>query len=172
MWRRTSRSARSSSSSGPSTSLKKELANLNVGNSGYAIVSVAGLGDEAAAAFQKADPSKGLQAGMATLAARSGGRVVSLSGGFADWKRNGYDVQLPRMLSPEKRARYSRHIAIPEIGEEGQLKPHDSRVLLRGAGILYAEGWLQQVDGVTAIRARRFAEIRMPGAIPPSHDFH
>ena len=47
-----------------------------------------------------------------------------------------------------------------------------NRVLLRGAGILYAEGWLQQVDGVTAIRARRFAEIRMPGAIPPSHDFH
>ncbi len=47
-----------------------------------------------------------------------------------------------------------------------------NRALLRGAGILYAEGRLQQVDGVTAIRARRFAEIRMPGAIPPSHDFH
>jgi error-prone DNA polymerase len=46
------------------------------------------------------------------------------------------------------------------------------RALLRGAGILYAEGSLQQVDGVTAIRARRFAEIRMPGAMPPSHDFH
>ncbi len=61
-------------------------------------------------------------------------RVVSLSGGFADWKRNGYDVQLPRMLSPEKRARYSRHIAIPEIGEEGQLKLLDSRILLLGAG--------------------------------------
>ena len=39
--------------------------------------------------------------------------VVSLAGGFADWKRNGYDVVLPRMLSPEKRARYSRHIADP-----------------------------------------------------------
>jgi error-prone DNA polymerase len=47
-----------------------------------------------------------------------------------------------------------------------------NRALLRGAGILYAEGRLQQVDGVTAIRARRFGEIRMPGAIPPSHDFH
>jgi error-prone DNA polymerase len=46
------------------------------------------------------------------------------------------------------------------------------RVLLRNAGILLAEGVLQQVDGVTAIRARRFAEIRLPGAIPPSHDFH
>ena len=46
------------------------------------------------------------------------------------------------------------------------------RLLLRNAGILLAEGVLQQVDGVTAVRARRFAEIRLPGAIPPSHDFH
>ena len=53
--------------------------------------------------------------------------VVSLQGGFSDWKRNGYDVQLPRMLSPEKRARYARHVAIPEIGEEGQLKLLDSK---------------------------------------------
>ena len=35
---------------------------------------------------------------------------------------NGYDVVRPRVLSPEKRARYARHIAIPEVGEEGQLK--------------------------------------------------
>jgi molybdopterin/thiamine biosynthesis adenylyltransferase/rhodanese-related sulfurtransferase len=60
--------------------------------------------------------------------------VVSLSGGFADWKRNGYDVVLPRMLSPEKRARYARHVAIPEIGEEGQLRLLDSRILILGAG--------------------------------------
>ena len=63
----------------PTTSLREELANLNAGNDGYSIVSVAGIGDEAAAAFQKADPSKGIQAGMATLAARSGESVVSLS---------------------------------------------------------------------------------------------
>ena len=42
-------------------------------------------------------------------------------------------VVMPRMLSPEKRARYARHIAIPEIGEEGQLKLLDSRVLLTSA---------------------------------------
>jgi len=47
-----------------------------------------------------------------------------------------------------------------------------NRLLLRSAGILLAEGVLQQVDGVTAIRARRFAEISIPGTIPPSHDFH
>jgi sulfur-carrier protein adenylyltransferase/sulfurtransferase len=61
-------------------------------------------------------------------------RATSLHGGFTDWKRNGYDVQLPRTLSPEKRTRYSRHLLIPEIGEEGQLKLLDSRILLIGAG--------------------------------------
>jgi hypothetical protein len=25
---------------------------------------------------------------------------------------------------------------------------------------------------VTAIRARRFEEIKIPGTVPPSHDFH
>jgi error-prone DNA polymerase len=47
-----------------------------------------------------------------------------------------------------------------------------NRLLLRSAGILQAEGVLQRVDGVTAIRARRFEEIKLSGAIPPSHDFH
>jgi error-prone DNA polymerase len=47
-----------------------------------------------------------------------------------------------------------------------------NRLLLRSAGILLAEGVLQQVDGVTAIRARRFEEIKIPGTVPPSHDFH
>jgi molybdopterin/thiamine biosynthesis adenylyltransferase/rhodanese-related sulfurtransferase len=60
--------------------------------------------------------------------------AASLHGGFADWKRNGYEVQLPRTLSPEKRTRYSRHLLIPEIGEEGQLRLLDSRILLIGAG--------------------------------------
>ena len=60
--------------------------------------------------------------------------VTSLAGGFTDWKRNGYEVVLPRSLSPEKRTRYSRHLLIPEIGEAGQLKLLDSRVLLIGAG--------------------------------------
>ena len=35
---------------------------------------------------------------------------------------------------PERRARYSRHLLIPEIGEEGQLKLLDSKILLIGAG--------------------------------------
>jgi adenylyltransferase/sulfurtransferase len=60
--------------------------------------------------------------------------VHSLAGGFTDWKRNGLEIQMPRTLSPERRTRYSRHFLIPEIGEEGQLKLLDARVLLIGAG--------------------------------------
>ena len=60
--------------------------------------------------------------------------VSSLAGGFTDWKRNGFDFDLPTTLSPERRTRYSRHLLIPEIGETGQLKLLDSRILLIGAG--------------------------------------
>ena len=60
--------------------------------------------------------------------------VVSLAGGFTDWKRNGFPVQLQTGLDAPQRARYSRHLLIPEVGEEGQLKLLDSKVLLIGAG--------------------------------------
>ena len=60
--------------------------------------------------------------------------VVSLAGGFTDWKRNGYPVELQSGLDAPRRARYSRHLLIPEVGEQGQLKLLDSKVLLIGAG--------------------------------------
>jgi molybdopterin/thiamine biosynthesis adenylyltransferase/rhodanese-related sulfurtransferase len=60
--------------------------------------------------------------------------VRNLAGGFVDWKRNGFPVQLTRSLPGDQRARYSRHLLIPEVGEEGQLKLLDSKVLLIGAG--------------------------------------
>ena len=60
--------------------------------------------------------------------------VVSLAGGYTDWKRSGLPTELPRTLDGEKRLRYSRHVLIPEVGEEGQLRLLDSRVLLLGAG--------------------------------------
>jgi molybdopterin/thiamine biosynthesis adenylyltransferase/rhodanese-related sulfurtransferase len=60
--------------------------------------------------------------------------VVNMAGGFTDWKRNGFDVTIPRVLSTEQRSRYSRHLLIPEVGEEGQQRLLDARVLLVGAG--------------------------------------
>jgi adenylyltransferase/sulfurtransferase len=60
--------------------------------------------------------------------------VVSLAGGFTDWKRNGFPFDLPRALDETQRRRYSRHLLIPEVGEEGQLRLLDSRMLLIGAG--------------------------------------
>jgi molybdopterin/thiamine biosynthesis adenylyltransferase/rhodanese-related sulfurtransferase len=60
--------------------------------------------------------------------------VRSMKGGITLWKDRGYEVQVPRALTPEQRDRYSRHLLIPEIGVEGQQKLLDSRVLLLGAG--------------------------------------
>ena len=60
--------------------------------------------------------------------------VVNLAGGFTDWKRNGFDVTIPRVLSSEQRSRYSRHLLIPEVGEDGQQRLLDARMLLVGAG--------------------------------------
>jgi molybdopterin/thiamine biosynthesis adenylyltransferase/rhodanese-related sulfurtransferase len=61
--------------------------------------------------------------------------VVSLAGGINDWKRHGYPLEVPAGgLAPEQRTRYSRHLLIPEVGEEGQLKLLQSRILLIGAG--------------------------------------
>ena len=64
--------------------------------------------------------------------------VISMSGGFGQWKSSGLPVKTPRTLSQEQLKRYSRHLLIPEVGEQGQLKLLDSRVLLLGAGGLGA----------------------------------
>jgi sulfur-carrier protein adenylyltransferase/sulfurtransferase len=60
--------------------------------------------------------------------------VTSMTGGITLWKDRGYDVVVPRALSPEQRERYSRHMLVPEIGVEGQQKLLDAKVLLLGAG--------------------------------------
>ena len=60
--------------------------------------------------------------------------VLNLAGGFTEWKRNGFPTELPRGLQETQRTRYSRHLLIPEVGEEGQLRLLDSRILLIGAG--------------------------------------
>ena len=57
-----------------------------------------------------------------------------MTGGITLWKDRGYDVEVPRTLTDEQRERYSRHLLVPEIGLEGQLKLLDAKVLLLGAG--------------------------------------
>ena len=57
-----------------------------------------------------------------------------MRGGITLWKDRGYEVEVPRALTGEQRERYSRHLLVPEIGLEGQMKLLDARVLLLGAG--------------------------------------
>ncbi|MFQ5937854.1 MAG: molybdopterin-synthase adenylyltransferase MoeB, partial [Acidiferrobacterales bacterium] len=60
--------------------------------------------------------------------------VRSVAGGFTRWKNEGLPFEIPRVLDAEARERYSRHVLMPEVGEAGQLKLIDSKVLLIGAG--------------------------------------
>jgi rhodanese-related sulfurtransferase len=60
--------------------------------------------------------------------------VTSMAGGFGRWKNEGRPWITPAVLSPEQRNRYHRHILLPEVGEDGQRKLLESRVLLLGAG--------------------------------------
>jgi sulfur-carrier protein adenylyltransferase/sulfurtransferase len=60
--------------------------------------------------------------------------VASMSGGFNKWKDDGRPWAAPRTLTPAQRNRYQRHLLLPEVGETGQLKLLDAKVLLLGAG--------------------------------------
>jgi molybdopterin/thiamine biosynthesis adenylyltransferase/rhodanese-related sulfurtransferase len=60
--------------------------------------------------------------------------VESLAGGFTRWKQSGHEYVVPQALTPQQRARYSRHTLIPEVGEQGQLKLLGAKALLIGAG--------------------------------------
>src|SRR6266511_2865801 len=60
--------------------------------------------------------------------------VVSMAGGFGRWKDQGRPWITPAVLNPEQRTRYNRHVLLPEVGEAGQQKLLESKVLLLGAG--------------------------------------
>ena len=80
--------------------------------------------------------ASGVRSAFATKTLRELGyeHAVNLEDGFVGWKRNGFDVVTPAALTPAQRARYARHLLIPEVGEEGQQRLLDARVLLIGAG--------------------------------------
>jgi molybdopterin/thiamine biosynthesis adenylyltransferase/rhodanese-related sulfurtransferase len=69
-----------------------------------------------------------------TLAELGYGDVVSMEGGFNRWKDEGQRVEVPRSLRADQRERYHRHLLLPEIGEQGQQRLLDAKVLLLGAG--------------------------------------
>ncbi|HVM01450.1 MAG TPA: molybdopterin-synthase adenylyltransferase MoeB [Acidimicrobiales bacterium] len=60
--------------------------------------------------------------------------VASLAGGFNRWKDEGRPWAEPRTLSADQRNRYHRHLLLPEVGDRGQQKLLDAKVLLLGAG--------------------------------------
>ncbi len=69
-----------------------------------------------------------------TLSELGYSNVRSLAGGFTRWRDLGYDWRIPRVLDAAQRDRYSRHLVLPEVGEKGQRKLLDSKVIFIGAG--------------------------------------
>lgn len=60
--------------------------------------------------------------------------VESANPGYGAWKDKGFATEQPVQLSDKQLERYSRHLLLPEVGELGQKKLLESRVLLLGAG--------------------------------------
>lgn len=60
--------------------------------------------------------------------------VSSMSGGYTAWKNAGYEWVADRQFSQEQITRYARHFTLPDVGEQGQAKLLDAKVLCVGAG--------------------------------------
>lgn len=69
-----------------------------------------------------------------TLAALGYDDVVSMAGGFNQWKAESMAWERPGGLDEEQVMRYQRHVSLPEVGALGQAKLLDSKVLVIGAG--------------------------------------
>ena len=60
--------------------------------------------------------------------------VETANPGFVQWKDRGFPVETPFAFTDAQLDRYSRHLLLPEVGESGQQKLLEGRVLLLGAG--------------------------------------
>lgn len=69
-------------------------------------------------------------------------QVYSMAGGFSKWKNEGLPFEVPPQMDAHSRQRYARHLSMPEVGEAGQRKLMQSKVLLIGAGGLGSPGAL------------------------------
>ena len=69
-----------------------------------------------------------------TLADLGYTNVESANPGFVRWKDLGFPMEMPPQLTDAQRERYSRHLLLPEVGEVGQQKLLNGKVLLLGAG--------------------------------------
>lgn len=78
----------------------------------------------------------GTRSALAARALREMGyaRVTSMQSGFNGWKSHGLPWVEVKPLNPDQKIRYARHLLLPQVGEEGQRKLLESRVLLVGAG--------------------------------------
>lgn len=72
--------------------------------------------------------------GAATLQELGYTQVETLQSGFNGWKARGLPVEAASELSTEQQERYARHLALREVGEEGQRRLLSAKVLLVGAG--------------------------------------
>ena len=60
--------------------------------------------------------------------------VESLAGGVGGWTKAGLSLDHPRRLTREQKSRYARQMILPQLGEAGQTKLLNAKVLLIGAG--------------------------------------
>ena len=60
--------------------------------------------------------------------------VSSMAGGYGAWKNGGFKWVQDFQYTPEQLICYSRHFLLPEVGEDGQAKLLQAKVLMVGAG--------------------------------------
>jgi len=60
--------------------------------------------------------------------------ITSMAGGYGAWKNGGFKWVQDFQYTPDQLIRYSRHFLLPEVGEDGQAKLLQAKVLMVGAG--------------------------------------